>query len=260
METDPIRMCALLVGLGDVVVVGVDDVAGGPLRVLIEIAVPGTTCPGCGRLAWVKDRHDVEHVDMPCFGRPTRLVWRKHRMCCSARCGQSTWTITDDRIAGPRAVMTTRAGKWATVQVGRHGRTVAEVADELGSDWHTVNDTVIAYGEALLDDDDERLGAPTAIGMDEVLMVRVGQQRRQQFVTSIVDVRAGKLLDVVEGRESARPDRVAPEPPGGVVFADRSRHARPRRLLPQGVRHRGSARGAGRGSVPCGSGREPGRR
>ena len=48
--------------------------------------------------------------------------------------------------------MTDRAGRWVTEQVGRYARTVNEVASELGCDWHTVNDTVIAYGDALVDD------------------------------------------------------------------------------------------------------------
>jgi len=39
-------------------------------------------------------------------------------------------------------------GRWETMQVGRHGRTVNEVATELCGDRHTVNDTVIAYGTA----------------------------------------------------------------------------------------------------------------
>jgi len=34
---------------------------------------------------------------------------------------------------------------------------VASVAAELDCDWHTVNSTVIAYGEALLDADTERV-------------------------------------------------------------------------------------------------------
>jgi hypothetical protein len=47
--------------------------------------------------------------------------------------------------------------------VGKLGRTVAEVARELGCDWHTVNDTVLAYGEALVDDDPDRIGGVTAL-------------------------------------------------------------------------------------------------
>ena len=56
-------------------------------------------------------------------------------------------------IAAPRLVLTDRAGRWVTEQVGRCGRTVDEIGVELGCDWHTVNDAVIAYGTALVDDD-----------------------------------------------------------------------------------------------------------
>jgi len=45
----------------------------------------------------------------------------------------------------------------------------------------------------------------SALGLDEVLMVRVGPFHRQHFSTQIVDVRAGQLLDVVPGRGSAEP-------------------------------------------------------
>ena len=80
-----------------------------------------------------------------------------------------------------------------------------EVAGELGCDWHTVNDTVVSYGEALLDADDDRIGMVTALGLDEVLMVRLGPYHRQHFSTQMVNVRAGQLLDVVPGRGSAEP-------------------------------------------------------
>ncbi len=69
--------------------------------------------------------------------------------------------------------MTARAGRWVTEQVGRWGRSVNEVAIELGCAWHTVNDAVVAYGEVLIDDPD-RIGATEAIGLDEMLMVRRG--------------------------------------------------------------------------------------
>jgi transposase len=91
-----------------------------------------------------------------------------------------------------------------TEQVGRLGRTVNEIAVELGCDWHTINDTVIAYGSALVDDPD-RIGDVTALGLDETLFARVGPWRTQRWSTSIVDVRAGQLLDVVEGRNATAP-------------------------------------------------------
>ena len=51
----------------------------------------------------------------------------------------------------------------------------------------------------------DRIGEVSALGLDEVLMVRIGPFHRQHFSTQIVDVRAGQLLDVVPGRGSAEP-------------------------------------------------------
>jgi hypothetical protein len=98
--------------------------------------------------------------------------------------------------------MTDRAGRWATTQVGRHGRTVNEVAGDLGCDWHTVNDAVIAYGPPLVEDPD-RIGQVTAVGLDEVLFARQGRWRTPVWSTSIADVATGQLLDVIEGRSAA---------------------------------------------------------
>jgi transposase len=146
-------------------------------------------------------------VDLPVFGRAARLAWRKHRWRCpDPQCPQGSWTAEDLRIAAPRLRMTDRAGRWVTAQVGRYGRTVTEVADELGCDWHTINDTVIAYGTVLVDDPD-RIGAATAVGLDETLFARRGPYRAQHWSTSIVDVQAGRLLDVVPGRDRVEPCR-----------------------------------------------------
>lgn len=101
--------------------------------------------------------------------------------------------------------MTDRAGRWVTEQVGRCGRTVAEVARELGCDWNTVDDAVLAYGEALLAADCDRIGRVTALGMDETLFARVGEWKRQLWSTSIVDVTRGVLLDVGPGRGGSEP-------------------------------------------------------
>jgi hypothetical protein len=75
VETNPIRVCELLVGLPDVNVLGVDDAAGGPIRVHVECRGPRPVCGECGSVEWVKDRPQVELVDLPAFGRPARLVW-----------------------------------------------------------------------------------------------------------------------------------------------------------------------------------------
>ena len=99
--------------------------------------------------------------------------------------------------------LTDRAGRWATEQVGRHGRTVSEVADDLACDWHTVNDAVIAYGTALVET------IPTAsvtrrgrVGRDVVRPEGGGgvSAGRPRSSTS-----AGRLLDIVAGRDSVEP-------------------------------------------------------
>jgi len=90
------------------------------------------------------------------------------------------------------------------VQVGRVGRSVNEVAVELGCDWHTVNDAVVAYGEALLAADTDRVGDVDALGLDETLFFREGPRHHKQWCTSVVDVgrpgQQSRLVEVIEGR------------------------------------------------------------
>ena len=52
MEFDPTRVCELLVGLGDVEVLGVDDEENAPLRVHIRRRALRPRCGGCGGPLW----------------------------------------------------------------------------------------------------------------------------------------------------------------------------------------------------------------
>src|SRR4051812_21388384 len=192
-------MCALLVGLPDVVVVGVGQWPQW-LRIVIAVDAERPLC--CGRRAHRHGVREVVLVDLPVFGRPARLVWRKQRWRCPI-CRRA-WTAQDPRIASTRCQLTTRAARWATLQVGRHGRSVAEVADDLSSDWHTVMDAVTVFGQPLIDDPN-RFGTVNALGLDETLFARDGPFRQQRWSTQIVDVRRGQLLDVVAGRDAAGP-------------------------------------------------------
>ena len=135
------------------------------------------------------------------FGRPVRLWWRKRRWMCPDRtCEGGSFIEQDSSVAPERGVLTSRAGRWATVQVGRLGRTVSEVAVELGCDWHTVNNEVIRWGEALLEADTGRYGSVEAVGVDETLFWREGRWRTKRWCTSVVDVKGRQLLDIVPGR------------------------------------------------------------
>lgn len=91
---------------------------------------------------------------------------------------------------------------WAFEQVGRHGRTVAEVARSLGVGWHTVMRAVRNYGEPVVDDS-ARLADVHGIGVDETAVLLATAISAPRFVTGIVDLTRGRparRLDVVDGR------------------------------------------------------------
>ena len=201
------RVCERLVGLGDVEVLGVDDAAGGPVRLHIRRRAARPVCGLCGGPLWSDGERRVELVDLPVFGRPARLVWHKRRWRCARRgCSAGSVTEQDPSIAPPREKLTARAGRWATRQAGR-ARSVEEVAAELGCSRHRVNASVRRWGLALLDADTERISQVQALGLDETLMGRRGRFRAKCWSTSIVDAAGGRLLDMVPGRTADGPAR-----------------------------------------------------
>src|SRR3546814_15356831 len=72
-------MCELLVGLPDVNVLAVEDRSDEPIVVHIEARRGPARCRTRGVRARGQDRPWVELVDLPCFGRRSRLVLRQHR-------------------------------------------------------------------------------------------------------------------------------------------------------------------------------------
>ena len=67
------------------------------------------------------------------------------------------------------------------------------------------NRAVLAWGQALLAADTERVGTVEALGLDETLFGREGPWRTRRWCTSIVDVTGGQLLDTVPGRDAEAP-------------------------------------------------------
>ena len=187
-----------LVGLKDVRVLRY--VRRGPdVELVIGQVVPDPRCPACGGPARVKERPLVRYVDLPVYGTAIRLGWRKHRMRCpDPACPRRSWVLGDHRIAAKQCLLTTRAAKWATVQVGT-GRTVSEVAAELDCDWHTVNDAVTTYGQALLAADRKRLNRTSAIGLDETSFVRLADHHTS-YATTVCDVAHHQIIDILPSR------------------------------------------------------------
>jgi transposase len=196
----PSEIVQALVGLKDVRVLHYAR-HGPDVELMIEQVLGEVRCPKCQRPAQVKERPVVHYVDLPVYGTPMSLAWRKHRMrCVNGRCAMKSWVHSDHRIAAKNCLLTTRAAKWATVQVGG-GRTVSEVAAELSCDWHTVNDAVLTYGEALLEADRKRLNQTSAIGLDETSFVREGEKKQTSFATTVADVANHQIIDILATRE-----------------------------------------------------------
>lgn len=188
-----------LVGLKDVRVLQYER-RGRYVELMIEQIVEDVRCAGCGHRAQVKERPVVRYVDLPVYGTPMRLAWRKHRMrCVQPTCPTRSWVLADHRVAAKSCLLTTRAAKWATAQVGT-GRTVSEVASELDCDWHTVNDAVTTYGAALLAADRKRLNRTSAIGLDETAFVKAGARNRKDYATTVADVENHQIIDILPSR------------------------------------------------------------
>ena len=91
METDPTRVCEMLVDLLDVSILGVESRHREFVTVHFECRRVVVGCLECGVLAHMKDRRQVELVDLPINGRPTRVGWHKRRFWCpDALCPRDT--------------------------------------------------------------------------------------------------------------------------------------------------------------------------
>ena len=213
MECDPTRVCELLVGLGDVEVLGVDD---GALRGRCGCTSAGghrdrragDVVGRCGpRASAASSWWTCRRSGGRCCRPTVKHAWHKRRWRCPrSGCAAGSFSEQDSAIAPQRALLTARAGRWATRRAGR-GEAIADTAAVLGCDWHTVNASVRRWGQALLDADGDRIAAVVALGLDETLFCRRGRFAQRAWSTSIVDVARGQLLDVVPGRTADGPAR-----------------------------------------------------
>ena len=75
---------------------------------MIEQVLGEVHCPACGQRAQVKERPLFSYVDLPVYGFPMRLTWKKHRMKCVNRdCPKRSWVLRDHRIAAKDCLLTT---------------------------------------------------------------------------------------------------------------------------------------------------------
>jgi transposase len=190
-----------LLGLSGFQVLAVSE-SRAELVVEIETTATRAACAGCGTWAEPHERMVVAIRDLPCFGRPVRLVWNKRRWrCVDADCQTKTWTETSPHISA-RVLLTDRAAAEACRQVGENARPVAELAEEMGVCWWTVMGAVIEHGSPLVDNP-ARVGPTTKPGVDETSWLKANRHHRSLYATGMVDRDAGIVIDMVKENSSS---------------------------------------------------------
>ena len=150
-------------------------------------------------VATLHDRRIVAVRDLAIAGRATRLLWNKRVWRCDLPvCPRRTWTEQRPEVA-PRAAATERVSREICFQVGKLARPVAVLAREYGLGWETTMNAVRAHGQPLVDNPDRTTGV-AALGVDESAFQRACATRHTTYVTGMVDLDGGRLLDVVRGR------------------------------------------------------------
>lgn len=224
--------CDLLVGLDDVHVLDIRDF-GGHLEVLVESEPGPVGCPDCGAVGVGHGRLLVRLVDIPSFGRPVTILWRKRRFLCpGGACERTTFVEDLPGLASPRHATTARVVDWAVQQLRREHATVNGLARQLGTAWHTVWTPVNAALQELADDPSRFDGVRT-LGVDEHIWHHVSRRKRgPKELTGMVDLTRNedgkvqaRLLDLVPGAIRGGVRKVAQRPRRNLHLRCRDRRS-----------------------------------
>ena len=181
------------------------EIAGGEWQLEVQTTATVVGCQGCGMRAELHGRRTVRVRDLPIAGRPVVLAWRKRIWRCrEPACAVRTWTEQAAAVR-PRAVLTERARAEACRRVGKDAHAVAAVARDLGVGWATVMRAVHEHGTQLVDDA-ARLEGVVALGLDETSFLRATPTAPTRWITGLVDLERGRLLDLVADRTRAAVD------------------------------------------------------
>ncbi|MFD3800401.1 hypothetical protein ACFWQJ_04805 [Kocuria palustris] len=81
----------------------------------------------------------VEMIDAPWAGRPVRIRWRKLRwICLEDVCAVVSFIEQDPQVCAARALLSTRAIRWAIGQLQAEEATIQGLARQLGTTWNTL--------------------------------------------------------------------------------------------------------------------------
>ena len=201
MFIDGSSSATALLGM-DGFVAGAQIEANGEVWISVETTADVVGCVACGVRAVGNGRRTVRVRDLPAGDRPVVLVWRKRTWrCVEAACAVASFSEETDAIAS-RASLTERARAEICRRVGADGHSVAQLAAAFGVGWHTAMAAVRDHGRPRVDHL-SRLGAPTALGLDETSFLKANRSHATLFVTGFVDLDRSRLVDVVAGHSAA---------------------------------------------------------
>jgi transposase len=196
MDRDGSGVSALLGLDGFVVSAQLLEESTGEWWLAVETTEDRAWCAQCGVRATGHGRRRVVVRDLPITDRPVVLVWAKRLWCCTEPvCAVNTWSEECDEIA-PRAVLTERARAEICRRVGPGEQSVAQTARDFGVSWHAAMAAVRDHGQPRVDHL-ARLGAPSAIGLDETSFLTATAVHPTLLVTGIMDLDTGRLVDVL---------------------------------------------------------------
>ncbi len=181
--------------------------ADGLRRVEVESTDP-PGCPVCGVLAVrVHSRRRQRLRDLPVAG-PVELVWVKRRWFCDQpRCLRRTFSEVTDQVPA-YARSTARLCQALVSAVVVSGRAASEVAGAHRVSWWLVQSMLTAAAD-LIGDPDRVLVRRLGVDEHRYRSVRFFREtdgtwrRYEPWMTTLVDTDTGRVLGVVDGRDSA---------------------------------------------------------
>ena len=166
------------------------------LHAIVVLPRDVQACPSCGSIElhpihdwrW----HTVRHL--PVAGRACRVRWRKRLLACVAGCG----SFVERTPSIARGAVWSKAAARAAVALSRDNIPVDRIRKAFGVGWNTVMRAVVAAAELV------PAVRPTRVGIDETVMT-TGRltRRRRKFLTALVCLDSGLVVDVVTGRDRA---------------------------------------------------------
>jgi len=193
----------------EVVEVTRDDDGG--RTVVIATPVAEEACPDCGVLSSRVHQRTRQRLADVAFDGHVEVAWIKKRWACDEPlCRRRSFTEHTDQVP-PRARLTQRLKDAVIDAVSGEVRAVDRVAHQFGVSWPTVQRLASVAAAALERRRRTRPRLVRFLGIDEHRFRTVrwfrddagGWRRIEPWMTTMVDLATGEVIDVVDGRDSA---------------------------------------------------------